>query len=144
MRYSLGVRTSNVTSGVTAVELFTGAGETAKILEFSITMAAATASIFGIGRPAAQGITPTTPVALLPEDPNNQVITVKTALAWATPPTIPAAFLKRFSLPAVIGANLTFRFPPKSLILLPSTSLVLWNLGTNGVSDVTITIDIGS
>jgi hypothetical protein len=138
--YSMSNRTSNITSGVTNLELRAGATKRLRVLEITITMAAATASLFGIGRAQAQGVTPTTPITVLPEEIAEAAGTGQTALAWGTPPTIPVQFHKRVNLPATIGASRTIVFP-RGFTLAVNTSLVIWNLGTNGVTDVDITID---
>lgn len=104
----------------------------ATILEVGATLTAATASTYGIGRPAAIGITPTTPVTWLAEDAGAPAGTVQTALAWGTGPTVPANFFRRWNLPATIGAGFLFTFP-RGLIIAVSQELVLWNIATNGL-----------
>lgn len=133
-RYSLGVRTSNTTTGNACFEVYS-AKDRVRILEIGITLNAATASAFGLGRPAAVGITPTTPVALLAEDGKDATSVIYTALAWGTGPTIPAAFLRRVSLPATVGAGVVWTFP-EGLYLSSTGSLILWNLSTVSAADV--------
>jgi hypothetical protein len=126
MNFSLGVRTSSGTDAAAAWEIRTGATPgRAKIMEIGIFLAAATASVFGIGRPAAIGDTPT----------------VQSALAWGTGPTVPAAFLRRISLPATIGTGVIFSWP-QGLTIPVSSSIVLWNLGTNAVVDAYAVVEI--
>src|SRR3954468_188173 len=103
--YSLANRTSNVTSANACLEIRTAASDRAYIVEIGIFMAAATASTFGLGRPAAIGVTPTTPVTVLAEDSGSPAGSVQTALAWGTGPTVPANFFRRVSLPATIGTG---------------------------------------
>jgi hypothetical protein len=102
-------------------------------------MGAATAGLFGIGRPAAKGVGPTTPVRMLPMGAG-QVLEIQSAIAVAwttTAPTIPAAFLERVNLPATIGVGVLIEF--KTPVYVPAgETLILWNLGTNGVADVTV------
>jgi hypothetical protein len=138
--YSISNRTTNVTSGQPCLEIRTTATERAKILELTITMAAATASLFGIGRPQAIGVTPTTPVTVIPEDAAEPTGSAQTALAWGTPPTVPLAFFRRINLPATIGAGRVISFP-RGLVIPVSSSLVVWNLGTNGVADIDVVLD---
>jgi hypothetical protein len=136
---SLGIRTVDGTAGAAAAEIFTTATATTRVTSITIAMAAATASVFGIGRPAAIGITPTTPVLILRQDLGDNAATAKTAVAWATGPTVPAAFLQRVSFPATVGTSITITF--SGGILIPvSSSLVVWNIGTNGVADVTFVV----
>jgi hypothetical protein len=138
--YSLANRTSNVTSGAAALELRTAATDQAVVLEIGIFLAAATASTYGIGRPAAIGVTPTTPITVLAEDSGSPAGTAQTALAWATPPTVPANFFRRVAFPATIGSGVIWTFP-RGLTIPVSSSLVIWNLATNGVIDAYVVID---
>jgi len=138
--YSLGVRTTNVTTANACFELRTAATDRARLLELGITLAAATASTFGFGRPAAIGVTPTSPVTWLAEDPAEPAGTAQTALAWATGPTIPAAFFRRLGLPATIGTGIIWTFP-RGLALAISSSVILWNLSAMGASDVYVVGD---
>lgn len=138
--YSLGVRTSNVTTANACFEARSAATDKPRTLELGITLAAATASTFGFGRPAAIGITPTSPVTVLAEDPADPAGTVTTALAWATGPTIPVAFLRRVAFPATIGTGIIWTFP-RGLAMNISSAIILWNLSAMGVSDVYIVLD---
>lgn len=137
MKLSLGVRTSSGTDATAGWEILTGATPgRAKIIEIGFFLAAATASVVGLGRPAATGITPTAPVDFLPEDPNDVLASgvVQSALAWETGPTVPANFFRRIALPATIGTGVIWTFP-EGLVIPVSSSVVLWNLGTNSVLD---------
>lgn len=138
MRLSLAVRTTQTTTAKTCWEIRTGATPgRAKIYEIGITMAAATASMFGLGRPQAIGITPTSPVDFLAEDSDDIIASgvVQSALAWGTDPTIPTAFLRRVSLPATVGTGIIWTFP-KGLVIPVSSSITIWNLSTVGVADM--------
>jgi len=139
--YSISNRTTNVTIANPCIEIIAGATIRVKIVEISIIMAAATESVFGIGRPAVIGVTPTTPVTALPEDIVDPTGPFTTALAWATPPTVPAAFLRRCSLAAAVGAGIVFPFP-KGLYIEASKSVVLWNISATGVSDINVVCEI--
>lgn len=141
MRASLGVRTSNGTSGQAALEIITSSNRGFILRQMDIALAAATASTFGLGRPAVTGITPTTPVSMLVDsggDANEADTTV--ALAWGTSPTVPAKFYRRTSFPATIGSVISWVFNG-GLYIPAGTTLVLWNLATNGVVDISITGD---
>lgn len=137
IRSSIGRRTSDGTSGAAALELIAGA-RGCWIKELTIFLAAATASTYGLGRPAATGITPTTPVTSLLEGAGDDSPTVKTALAWATGPTVPAQFFRRISFPATIGSSHLPWLFANGLWIPPNTSVVLWNLAANGVIDALI------
>ena len=144
MRLSLGVRTVNVTDAECAWEIRTGATPgRVRVYEVGIFLAAATASTYGLGRPQAIGVTPTTPVDFLVEDPNDVLASgvVQSALAWDTKPTVPTAFLRRVSLPATVGTGIIWTFP-EGLVIPVSSSLILWNLGTNGVLDAYAVVEV--
>jgi len=138
----LGVRTITVSSGSAAFELIAPAnGYGVFLRQMTISLAAATATTLGLGRPAAIGVTPTTPVRLLHEHGGDPLeLRTMTAVAWGTPPTIPTAFYRRISFPAVIGSTITWEF--SSGISIPAGgSLILWNLAANGVCDVSVVVD---
>ena len=138
--YSLANRTSGVTNATAALEIRTASTDRPRIMEIGIFLAAATASAYGLGRPQAIGVTPTSPVTVLAEDPGDPVGTVQTALAWATGPTVPVQFFRRISLPATIGTGVIWTFP-RGLIIPVSSSIVIWNLANNGVIDAYVVID---
>jgi len=106
-RYELAVRTSNVTSAQALLEIIAptviSGVKGVRILNFNITVASAVTGVFGTGRPAVAGITPTTPVSFLSVE-NGEPSLTKVALAWGTSPTAPAAFFHRVSVPATISA----------------------------------------
>jgi hypothetical protein len=138
--YSIARRTTNTTSGQSAHSLITTSTDRAFLLEAGIFMGAATASTYSLGRPAANGTTPTSPVTLLAEDPGNPAGTVTSALAWSTSPTSPTNDLRRWASPATIGTGVIFTFP-RGLVIPISTNFVLQNLATNGVVDSYFVID---
>ncbi len=130
-RYSLSNLTTNVTNANAALELRSSSTDRVSLAEIGATLNAATASTYGIGRPAAIGVTPTSPITWLAEDQAAPAGTAQTALAWGTGPTVPANFFRRWNLPATIGAGFLFVFP-LGLIISVSSSVVLWNLATDG------------
>ena len=69
--HELGVRTSNVTSANAALEIIGATALRGRVIEIGFTLATAVATVIGFGRPAAAGVTPTSPVTLLPEDVND-------------------------------------------------------------------------
>ena len=137
MKLELAVRTSSGTAATAAWEIIAGSTPgNAKLIELGIFLSAATSSVYGLGRPGAIGITPTTPVDFLQEDPNNLLASgvVRSAIAWQTGPTVPTNFMRRLSLPASIGAGVIWTFP-EGIVIPASGSLVLWNIGTNSIVD---------
>jgi hypothetical protein len=144
MIYSLGVRTVDGTIAAPNWEIRTGATPgRAKLLEIGFFLVAATASQLGLGRPAAIGTVPTAPVNFLPEDPNDVIAAgvLQSAVAWGGAPTVPAAFLRRISLPATIGTGVIWTFP-KGITISVSNALVLWNIGANSLLDAYAVIEI--
>lgn len=137
----LAVRTVNVTINETTWELRATSTAAIRVREIMVVIAAATASSFGLGIAAAQGVTPTT-VVLLNSDPYSQetkdVFTIGAAVAWAsTKPTVPTAYYERFTLRAEIGAGIVLPFP-EGLIVPKGSSLVLFNLVAGSVADVRV------
>ncbi|MCC7570632.1 hypothetical protein KO465_04750 [Candidatus Micrarchaeota archaeon] len=144
MKVSLGVRTSNGTTANACWEIRTGATPgRAKLIELGITLAEATASVFGLGYPQAIGTTPTSPVDFLKIDPNDVLASgvIQSALAWDTGPTIPVAFFRRIALPATIGTGVIWTFP-EGIVIPVSSSIVVWNLDTNAVADMYAVLEI--
>lgn len=135
--YTHAARTSNVTSGEATWELRSSTNSRLYIRELGIFMGAATASTFGLGRPAAIGVTPTSPVVGQGNDPADAAALGATAVAWGTKPTTPTSsiYLRRVGLPAAIGAGVIWIFN-EPLIVSVSSSIVVYNLATNGVADI--------
>lgn len=133
--YSLANRTSNVTINNTNWTLIAAATDRLYLMELGVWMAAATASVLGFGRPAAVGITPTTPITLLAEDAAAPAGTGQTALAWATLPTAPTNYNRRMNLPGTIGAGIILTFP-RGFIVPVSGNAVTHNLSATGVMDI--------
>lgn len=141
-RGSIARRTSAGTVDAAALELIAGA-RGCFLMSMQVVLAAATASTYALGRPAAKGITPTTPVTTLIEGTtleNGTALTSATALAWGTGPTVPTAFYRRVGFPATITSSIVWTFE-KGLFIPGGASIVLWNLASNGVVDVNITVD---
>ena len=139
-QYAIARRTTNTTNGASAFTLITTSTDRAALLEFGVFMGAATASTYSLGRPAANGVTPTSPVTLLAEDPAQPAATVTSALAWGTSPTNPTNDLRRWASPATIGTGVIWTFP-RGLMIAISANLTLQNLATNGVVDAYAVID---
>lgn len=138
-KQSLGVRTTNVTAANACAEVRTNATQTVRITEINIFMAGPAGGTFGIGFPAAIGVTPTAPVTLLLCDAADQAATAQVALAWGTGPTVPAAFLYRATLSAQTGAFASISIP-EGIVIPVSSSLVVWNISTTDVADITFIV----
>lgn len=137
--YSLAQRTTNLTITQACWELRTTASVRAVVLEIGFIMATGTATSIGLGRPAAQGVTPVN-VTFLAEDGNGPAGNTVASLSWATSPTVPANFLRRWNGPATIGAGIVWTFP-RGLIVPVSSSLVIWNITANVAADVWCVVD---
>lgn len=138
--YSLANLTTNVTTANAALELIAASTDRVKVMEIGITQNAATATTIGLGRPAAVGITPTSPIALLSEENTTDVATSKTALAWGTGPTAPTNFMRRIAFPATLGAGIVWSWK-NGLVIPVSGSLVLWNIVGGSALNVWIVVD---
>jgi hypothetical protein len=90
-----------------------------------------------VARPNAIGITPTSPISGVPQDPADAAGTGQTAIAWGTAPTAPTAttgILRQFDFNNVTGSGVIFTWPSDGELVVPivagaSTTLVLWNGG---------------
>lgn len=127
--YSVGFATVAAASGAAYGTLHTSASYRALITEIGLACNAATASPVGLGVPAN---TPVATTSLLGQAENrgDPASTVNFDTAWSTAPTVPANFLRKFGLPATIGAGLIWTWPPdRPLVLAVSQWIVLWNFG---------------
>lgn len=102
---------------------------------------------FGIGRPSAIGINPTSPQAYVDEDDGNAPTFGTTgAVAWGTGPTQPSAFHRRYTGPNAAsnqgtGFNCWF---PGGFGISPTSSIVLWFINSSGLSPNTNVGDLYS
>lgn len=141
-------RTSDGSNAAAAMEIIAPVTTGVWLREMSIYLAAATASLYKIGRPAVKGITPTTPVTVLPDSGTAGDVHTTTALAWGTGPTVPAQFFRAVAFPATISSSVVWLFSSivegrtvNGLWIPAGASLVLWNSAANGVVDVNIVVD---
>jgi len=136
---SLAQRTTNLTITQASVEWHTPATTRARIMEVGIIQVTATAQSLGLGRPQAQGITPVD-VLFQPDDPADPTSTMEGALSWATSPTVPLVFHRRWNSAAAAGVGIIWTFP-RGLVVPVSASIVLWNITTALASDVNCIAD---
>lgn len=137
--FSLAMRSTVSSSGAAVAEIRAAASNRVRLFEVGVSIQAATASLYGLGRPASAG-TASSAVAVLPDD-TNDTGTAQGAVTWSSGPTAPTQFMRRGGLPASIGAGLVWTFP-RGIIIPASGSIVLWNIaaGANAV-DVYWVID---
>lgn len=88
----------------------------------------AAATSIGLGRPAAISLTPTTVVPQA-EDTSSAAATCTGQVAASTKPTSPALFLRRFGIPATLGAGIIWTFPQGLVIPTGPAELVVHNIG---------------
>ena len=139
--HSFSFRTSNVGSAAACLEVIAHATRPCKIREIEISLVTAAATVIGLGRPAATGITPTTPLTTLEEEDGLPTGQTTGAVAWGTGPTVPANFLRRVSFAAAIGERVTWKWDlTEELIVVPSASVVLWNILGGATLDVTVRV----
>jgi hypothetical protein len=135
--FAMSQRTTSGTIATASWEVRSAAANRPKLMEIGISINAATASVFGIGRPAAIGVGPTSPQTWLDESDGGAGTGLTTsAVAWGTTaPTVPANFFRRVSTPATVGAGIIWTFP-RGLGLPVAGSIVVWVLATSSVADV--------
>jgi hypothetical protein len=141
--FSLALRTAAAASSAGCHEIIAASNQAFKLLEWGITLNAATATTLGMGTPAAIGTTPTSAVKALQEDTGNSTTAFTTAAsAWATAPTTPTAYSRRVSLPASIGAGIIWTFP-RGVTILSAKTWAAWNIGgaAMSASDVWFVLD---
>lgn len=134
--FSMSQRTSATAAASASWEVRSASANRPKIFEIGINQNTGTAGVYGLGRPAAIGVTPTTPQTWIDESDGGAGTGVTTsALAWGTGPTVPTNFFRRLTCPATIGAGAIFSFP-RGLGLPVSGSIVVWIIATAPVCDV--------
>jgi hypothetical protein len=132
--YSLSLNTTVTTTGAACGDLKTPSTNSPRVMECAINLVTATASTYGLGRPANAGsVTQSAAVLTLAENPNDPTALNGCAVAWGTAPTTPSNFFRRVGLPATAGAGIIWTFP-RGLIIATSSDLVIWNLATNSAS----------
>lgn len=137
---SLALRTSNATISNANVELRTTAGVKCRVLEVGIVQVTGTASSYGFGRPAAQGVTPATTSTFQRDDSADPACVTTLSLTWGTSPTAPTNFHRRWNSAATIGVGIIWTFP-RGLIVPVSASLVVFNVTATVATDSNWAID---
>lgn len=138
--YALSQRTTATASASASWEIRSTSGNKPNVLQLELSQAAATAGVYGLGRPAAIGITPTTPQTFVDEADGNAATALSTAaVAWGTGPTVPANFNRRYSCAATVGVGFVAFFP-NGFKLPVSGSIVVWIIATAPVCDVSAVV----
>jgi hypothetical protein len=133
--YGLSQRTTATAAAAANWEIRSAATNKPRLMELGISQNAATAGVYGFGRPAAVGVTPTSPQNFVAEDDAGAPTSLSTAaVAWGTGPTVPANFNRRISCQALIGVGVIWTFP-RGVDVAVSNSLVVWIVATAPVND---------
>lgn len=139
--YALSQRSTATVAASANWEIRSTSTNKPKVMELGLTQNAATAGVYGVGRPGAIGVTPTTPQTFVDEGDGNAPAGVTTAaVAWGTGPTVPTNFNRRVSCAATIGVGFIFTFP-RGLGIPISGSVVTWIIATAPVCDVYAVVD---
>lgn len=139
--YALAQRTTATAAASASWEIRSAATNKPKIMELGISQNAATAGAYGIGRPGAIGVTPTSPQTFVDEGDGNAPAALTTAaVAWGTGPTVPTNFNRRLSCAATIGVGAIFTFP-RGFGIPISNSVIVWIIATAPVCDVYAVMD---
>lgn len=136
---SLAQRTTNLTIAQACIEWRTPATVRPKVLEIAIVQATATAQSLGLGRPQAIGVTPVN-VLFQRDEPNDPASVMNGSLSWATSPTVPLIFHRRWNSAATIGVGIVWTFP-RGLVIPISSSLVVWNITASVANDISCVLD---
>jgi hypothetical protein len=128
-RYALVWTTTGVSASALAW-MRTTAGKDMRIWEIGVYQSSGTAAAtdIGVGRPAAISATPTT---LTPqaEDTSSAAAVCTGQIAATTKPTAPTNYIRRFGIPATIGAGIIWTFPYGLTVPSGPAEVVVFNIG---------------
>ena len=133
MLYECGALGLGTTTAAAATILTFATPGRVRLMELGSFNNAATASTYGFGRPAAVGITPTTPKDFQAQDPTDALAASSLQLVvagWGTGPTVPTTFMRTWATGASVGSGVIWTWP-RGLICAISGNLVIWNQATN-------------
>lgn len=137
---SVAIRSSNLTITQASCELRTTAAVKARVLECSVVQATGTAMSIGLGRPNAIGVTPATTSTFQRDDSADPACVTTVSATWATSPTAPLTYHRRWCSAATIGVGIVWTFP-RGIIVPVSGSLVIFNITAAVASDICFAID---
>jgi len=132
-RYSRGFTSAAAATAAALASIKTAASERARIWEIGIFQPGTgtpTVVAGGIGKAANSGSVAGTAQLGQADDEAEGAATVNVYSVWTTAPTVPAAFKRRFSIPAVLGAGIIFTFP-LGLVIPVSADYCICNDGGN-------------
>lgn len=137
---SLALRTSNLTITAASAELRTTAGVKCRVLELSLIQVTGTAQSLGLGRPAAQGVTPGTTSTFQRDDSADPACVTTISLTFGTSPTAPTNYHRRWNSAGTVGVGIVWTFP-RGIIVPVSASLVVFNITAALACDLNVAVD---
>jgi hypothetical protein len=139
--YGLSQRTTATAAASANWEIRSAATNKPRIMEIGISQVTAVAGSFGLGRPGAIGVTPTSPQNFVAEGDASAPTSLSTAaVAWATGPTVPTNFNRRITCAATIGVGVIWTFP-RGMDIAVSSSVIVWIIATAPTCDQWAVID---
>ena len=143
--HEIGVRTVTVDINQSLLEIIGSTVMRTRVLEIScVAVNSGGVVTMGLGRPAAAGVIPTSPVALTPEIAGDAAPTTTVATAWVLSPTNPTVYMRKHHFSNTQPGGFTWRFPT-GIVLAQSgvgRSLVLQLLVTdNAEYDVWVVVE---
>lgn len=141
MYYSLSQRTTATAINTPSWEVRCAAASLIRVVELGFSQVTATAGVYGLGRPTAIGVTPTSPQTFVTEgDAGAPAGLTTAAVAWGTAPTSPAVFLRRADTTTTVGLGVIWTWP-RGLVLPASGSVVMFNLDLGATLDAWAVVD---
>lgn len=139
--YGLSQRTTATSAASASWEVRSAATNKPRVMEVGISQVTAVAGVYGFGKPAAIGVTPTSPQNFPAENDASAPTSLSTAaVAWGTGPTVPSNFNRRVSCAATIGVGVIWTFP-RGYDVAVSSSCIIWIIATAPVCDVWAVVD---
>lgn len=133
--YSLALKRSSVSGAGTAIwELIPAGSKRIRLLEMGRFANQNGNTMLALGRPTTAGVTPTSPVTFLAENPNDPSSITTLASAWVTAPVSPTSFLM-YGLVPIMRKATVWQFPG-GIVFGPSSTdtLALWNRRAAGTA----------
>lgn len=142
--YSVAVRTTATAVQTALWELRTAAGIDVLVYEIGIFITGGSSGqLYALARSPIQGVTPSSPVTVLPDDGNGPAGNTKVAIAWTgKPPPMPyTGHLRRYlPMTSSFGHGVVWTFP-RGLAIPPASSLGIWNIGLGSAVDIYVHLD---
>jgi hypothetical protein len=129
-RYTAAANSTTTTTGTARIQLESPSGSKVRLVEIGLTIAAATASTYGLYRSATVG-TGSTAIVPVPHDNLSGAATGVVETAWSAAPTISTNVpLRRITLPATAGSGFIWQFYDDPIVVPASGGILLWALST--------------